>query len=75
MGTKQSLIGVGFSTIKLLLGVNILPAMSTPAIAQLNGPKNANTNMSSVMMESVRMHLRLADKAMSAGNASEHWSK
>jgi hypothetical protein len=26
--------------------------------------------MSSVMMESVRMHLKAADKAMSAGNAS-----
>jgi hypothetical protein len=42
----------------------------TPVMAQLNGPKNANTSMSSVMMESARMHLRAADKAISAGNAS-----
>ena len=70
MGTKQSLIGVGFFAIILLLGASIVPAIMTPVIAQLNGPKNANTNMSSVMMESVRMHLKAADKAMSAGNAS-----
>ncbi|MGB0026600.1 MAG: hypothetical protein WBP64_07145 [Nitrososphaeraceae archaeon] len=70
MGTKQSLIGVGFFAIILLLGASIVPAIMTPVIAQLNGPKNANTNMSSVMMESVRMHLKAADKAMSVGNAS-----
>ena len=34
----------------------IVHFQQVPAIAQLNGPKNANTNMSSVMMESVRMH-------------------
>jgi hypothetical protein len=70
MGTKQSLIGVGFSAIIFLLGASILPAIMTPVIAQSNGSKNANTNMSSVMMQSVRMHLKAADKAMSAGNAS-----
>jgi hypothetical protein len=70
MGTKQSLITICFSALILLLGANIVPAIMTPAIAQLNGPKNANTNMSSVMMESARMHLKAADKAMSAGNAS-----
>ena len=43
-----------------------------PVIVQSNGPKNANTtSMSSVMMESVRMHLMAADNAMSAGNVSE----
>jgi hypothetical protein len=70
MGTTQSLIGVGFSAIIFLLGASILPAIMTPVIAQSNGSKNANTNMSSVMMQSVRMHLKAADKAMSAGNAS-----
>jgi len=70
METKQSLIGVGFSAMIFLLGVSIVPAIMTPAMAQLNGLKNANTNMSSVMMESVRMHLKAADKAMSSGNAS-----
>jgi hypothetical protein len=70
MGTKQSLIGVGFSAIIFLLGASILPAIMTPVIAQSSGSKNANTNMSSVMMQSVRMHLKAADKAMSAGNAS-----
>ncbi|HEY7573440.1 MAG TPA: hypothetical protein VH796_18930 [Nitrososphaeraceae archaeon] len=70
MGTKQSQIGVGFSVIILLLGASIAPTILTPVMAQLNSPKNANTSMSSVMMESVRMHLKAADKAMSAGNAS-----
>ena len=69
METKQSLIGVGFSAMIFLLGVSIVPAIMMPAMAQMNGPKNANTNMSSVMMESVRMHLKAADKAMSSGNA------
>src|SRR5215467_6976904 len=70
MGAKQSVVGVGFSVIVLLLLASIVPALMTPVMAQLNGPKNANTSMSSVMMESARMHLRAADKAMSAGNAS-----
>ncbi len=70
MGTKQSLVGVGVSAIILLLGASIVPAIVTPVIAQPNGQKNAKTSMSSVMMESVRMHLKAADKAMSAGNAS-----
>ena len=70
MRTKQSLLLYVFSAVILLLGANILPAMATPAIAQMNGPMNPNTNMSLVMMESVRMHLKAADKAMSAGNAS-----
>lgn len=71
METKQSLKAVRFSTIILLLGTGIVPAIMTPVIAQPNGPKNANTtSISSVIMESVRMHLKAADKAMSAGNAS-----
>ena len=70
MGTKQSLVCVGVSAIILLLGASIVPAIVTPVIAQPNGQKNAKTSMSSVMMESVRMHLKAADKAMSAGNAS-----
>ncbi|HEY7080788.1 MAG TPA: hypothetical protein VH500_13875 [Nitrososphaeraceae archaeon] len=70
MGTKQSLVGVGVSAIILLLGASIAPAIVIPVIAQPNGQKNAKTGMSSVMMESVRMHLKAADKAMSAGNAS-----
>jgi hypothetical protein len=68
MGTKQSLVGV--SAIILLFGASIVPAIVIPVIAQPNGQKNAKTSMSSVMMESVRMHLKAADKAMSAGNAS-----
>ena len=70
MGAKQSVVGVGFSVIVLLLLASIVPALMTPVMAQLNGPKNANTSMSSVMMESARMHLRAADKAISTGNAS-----
>jgi hypothetical protein len=70
MGAKQSVVGVGFSVIVLLLWASIVPAIMTPVMAQLNGPKNANTSMSSVMMESARMHLRAADKAISTGNAS-----
>jgi len=70
MGTKQSLVGVGVSAIILLLGASIVPAIVIPVIAQPNGQKSAKTSMSSVMMESVRMHLKAADKAMSAGNAS-----
>ena len=70
MGTKQSLVGVGVSAIILLLGASIVPAIVIPVIAQPNGQKNAKTSMSSVMMESVRMHLKAVDKAMSAGNAS-----
>src|SRR5215831_10256905 len=69
MGAKQFVVGVGFSVIILLLGASIMPAIMTPVMAQLNGPKNANMSMSSVMMESARMHLKAADKAMSAGNA------
>lgn len=70
MGIKQSLKAVRFLAIIFLLGASIVPAMATPAIAQQNGLKNANTSMSSVMMQSVRTHLKAADKAMSAGNAS-----
>jgi hypothetical protein len=70
MGAKQSVVGVGFSVTILLLWASIVPAIMTPVMAQLNGAKNANTSMSSVMMESARMHLKAADKAMSAGNAA-----
>ena len=71
MRTKQSLLDVEFSAIMFLLAASIVPAIMTPVTAQSNGLKNAKTtSMSSVMMESVRMHLKAADKAMSAGNAT-----
>lgn len=69
MRTKQSITAVGLVAVIFFVGASIMPAIATPVVAQQNRPTNTNTSMSSVMMESARMHLKAADKAMSGGNA------
>ena len=44
--------------------------LAIPVLAQQNMAAIKNGSMSSVMMESVRMHLKTADKALSTGNFS-----
>jgi hypothetical protein len=68
MRTKQSITAVGLVAVIFFVGASIMPAIATPVVAQQNRPTNTNTSMSSVMMESARMHLKAADKAMSGGN-------
>jgi len=69
MRTKQPIIGVGLVAVIFLVGTSIMPAITTPVVAQQNNQTSTKGNMSSVMMESVRMHLKAADNAMSRGNA------
>ena len=69
MRTKQPIIAVGLVAIIFLVGTSIMPAITTPVVAQQNNQTSTKGNMSSVMMESVRMHLKAADNAMSRGNA------
>ena len=68
MRTKQSIIAVGLVAVIFLVGASIMPPITTPVVAQQNRQTSTKGNMSSVMMESVRMHLKAADKAMSGGN-------
>ena len=69
MRTKQPIIAVGLVAVIFLVGTSIMPAITTPVVAQQNNQTSTKGNMSSVMMESVRMHLKAADNAMSRGNA------
>jgi hypothetical protein len=69
MRTKQSITAVGLVAVIFFVGASIMPAIAIPVVAQQNKPTNTNTSMSSVMMESARMHLKAADKAMSGGNS------
>ena len=68
MRTKQSITAVGLVAVIFFVGASIMPAIATSVVALQSRPTNTNTSMSSVMMESVRMHLKVADKAMSGGN-------
>ena len=68
MRTKQPIIAVGLVAVIFLVGTSIMPAITTPVLAQQNNQTSTKGNMSSVMMESVRMHLKAADNAMSRGN-------
>ncbi|MGC2599690.1 MAG: hypothetical protein WA395_16350 [Nitrososphaeraceae archaeon] len=68
MRTKQSITAVGLVAVIFFVGASIMPAIATSVVALQSRPTNTNTSMSSVMMESVRMHLKAADKAMSGGN-------
>ena len=58
MRTKQSITAVGLVAVIFFVGASIMPAIAIPVVAQQNRPANTNTSMSSVMMESVRMHLK-----------------
>ena len=62
MRTKQSITAVGLVAVIFFVGASIMPAIATSVVGLQSRPTNTNTSMSSVMMESVRMHLRLQIK-------------
>ena len=70
MGTKYCQATVCAVATFLIVGATTMTILAIPVLAQQNMAAIKNGGMSSVMMESVRMHLKTADKALSTGNFS-----
>jgi hypothetical protein len=70
MATKYSQAIVCAVTTLLIVGATTMTILAIPVLAQQNMTTIKNGSMSSVMMESVRMHLKSVDKALSTGNLS-----
>jgi hypothetical protein len=70
MGTKYPQATVCAVATLFIVGATTMTILAIPVLAQQNMAAIKNGSMSSVMMESVRMHLKTADKALSTGNFS-----